>query len=375
MEQLIRMSTEVLKSTGYEEFFGPAKEIKELTIKMITVRYRKMAKVLHPDQYPEGLDDVTRAKAEEAFKRLVNYYNQATKAAKCDMYAKPTKLAMITTKRGQHEIRKAVGRGDIASTFIATSMVDNISSKSFIKMAKRSEDNDLIAAEITALKQIHQSPDEPIYGVFVSQMIDSFLVPNGSRCRAIAIPFFEGFYSLAQVCEAFPNGVLALDAIWMWRKILVALGFAHDQGVIHGAVLPQNIMIHPGFHGLILADWCYSSIQKDGNYQPIKAIVSSNRSWYPQEVIDKLPPSEATDIILAARTMTYVMGGEPVYGVLPDSVPRPIRAFFKGCLTKSQTARPQNAWLLLQEFDELLEEMGTPYYPRRFREFRMPAGI
>ena len=31
----------------------------------------------------------------------------------------------------------------------------------------------------------------------------------------------------------------------MWRRLLVAVGAAHRAGVIHGAVLPEHVMIHP----------------------------------------------------------------------------------------------------------------------------------
>lgn len=233
----------------------------------------------------------------------------------------------------------------------------------------------MIANEIAALKLIHKSPDDVNYGVFIPELVDHFKIKDGSLRQAVVTPFLDGFYSVLQIHGRYLKGISTLDAIWMWRRLLFALGFAHDQGVIHGAVLPQNIMIHPGFHGLVLVDWCYCSMKQDNQYLPIKVIVADNKDWYPQEVIEKLSPSVATDIILAARTMIYVMGGDPVRGNLPDSIPRPIRAFFKGCLIKNQIMRPYNAWLLLQEFDELLEEMGAPYYPRRFHEFTMPNGV
>ena len=54
------------------------------------------------------------------------------------------------------------------------------------------------------------------------------------------------------------GGVDPRDAAWMWRRLLVALGFAHRAGVLHGAVLPEHVLIHPGEHGLVLVDWCYS---------------------------------------------------------------------------------------------------------------------
>jgi hypothetical protein len=129
-------------------------------------------------------------------------------------------------------------------------------------------------------------------------------------------------------------------------------------------------------YGVVLVDWCYASqADNSGKYEPIKAIVSNYQDWYPKEVTSKEAPSPATDIFMAAKTMIYLMGGDPNTGNYPEDtkVPRPMRAFFKGCLQSQIAARPGDAWELLAEFDELLEYMGAPYYPRRFRPFTMPA--
>lgn len=375
MKQIREISAVVLESSGYVDLFGPAEEIKEQTVKKVATKFRQMAKVLHSDQFPKSIDDNTKVMAEEAFKRLADLYNQALKATRDDSYGYKRAIAVIVTKKAQHEIYQAAERGDIALTYAAKSVVNGVDSETFIKLARNSNDNDLIVNEIKALKLIHKSADESEYGCYVPELVDYFKVKDGLVRQAVATPLLDGFYSITQVHGKYPKGIPTLDAIWMWRRLLVVLGFAHDQGVIHGAVLPQNVMIHPGYHGVVLVDWCYCSIKQDNQYLPIKVIVADNKYWYPQEVVKKLPPTGATDIMLAARTMIYVLGGDPVSGLLPDSVPRPIRAFIKGCLIKNQAMRPNNAWLLLQEFDELLEEMGAPYYPRRFHEFTMPSGV
>jgi hypothetical protein len=135
-------------------------------------------------------------------------------------------------------------------------------------------------------------------------------------------------------------------------------------------------MIMPEDHGLVIVDWCYSSIaESDGTFPAIKAIVGEYKDWYPGEVTAKQAPSPATDIAMAARCMVGLLGGDPLTGNLPSGVPMRLRAFFKGCLQVRQSARPNDAWELLQEFDELLQTLGSSYYPRRFRSFSMPSGM
>jgi hypothetical protein len=48
-------------------------------------------------------------------------------------------------------------------------------------------------------------------------------------------------------------------------------------------------------------------------------------------------------------------------------------AFARGCLLASPGRRPQDAWRLLAELDELLELLERLYGPRTFRPFAMPA--
>lgn len=85
------------------------------------------------------------------------------------------------------------------------------------------------------------------------------------------------------------------------------------------------------------------------------------RSWYPPEVLAGRPAGPDLDIWLATRCMTELLGPR-----LPD----PLAAFARGCRLASPRRRPDDAWALLAELDDLL---GRLYGPRRFRPFAMPA--
>jgi hypothetical protein len=54
---------------------------------------------------------------------------------------------------------------------------------------------------------------------------------------------------------------------------------------------------------------------------------------------------------------------------MADRAPKPLRAFARGCLLTAENRRPQDAWRLLAELDDLLERL---YGPRRFRPFQLP---
>jgi hypothetical protein len=46
------------------------------------------------------------------------------------------------------------------------------------------------------------------------------------------------------VKEAYPRGIDAKDMAWIWRRVLLALDFAHTNKVIHGSVLPTHYLEH-----------------------------------------------------------------------------------------------------------------------------------
>jgi hypothetical protein len=155
---------------------------------------------------------------------------------------------------------------------------------------------------------------------------------------------------------------------WMWRRLLIVLGFAHACGVIHGAVLPTHVLIQPEQHGLALVDWSYAvSDPEMGEHIP--AISSAYQAWYPPEVLAKETPTTSTDLYMGAACMLYLLGGDPVTGVVPESTPQRIQSFFRGVALKKPAQRPQNALALLDEFNDLIQQL---WGPRAFRAFVMP---
>jgi hypothetical protein len=176
--------------------------------------------------------------------------------------------------------------------------------------------------------------------------------------------WLEGWYTLEEVNDRFP--VLdPRDMAWMLRRLMVVLGLAHELDIVHGAVLPSHILIHPEKHGLTLIDWCYSKIGKD---RVLGETSEKYARWYPAEVHDELPVAAGTDLHMAAKTMIWLIGGDPLTDTLPDTLPREYRAFF-GSLTRHELlARVDDAWQVKTLFDQLLERL---YGPRTFRPFSM----
>src|SRR6185437_2541482 len=284
--------------------------------------YRRLAQLTHPDACPGD------RRAASAF----------------------AKLAELWKRHSEHG--PVIAKGDIANLYQGRYGV--------LKLVRDPADNDLMRCEATALAHLATRVDTRQRAFFprLVQARRQRDPRSGAERQANVLDQFDGFRTLAQVRSAFPDGVDPKDAAWMWRRLLVAVGAAHRAGVIHGAVLPEHVMIHPAEHGLVLVDWCYSSTGVVGR---LPAIVARYRDWYPGEVLAGHLAGPDVDIWLATRCMTDLIAG---------LMPAPMASFAAGCTLANPRRRPADAWALLTEFDELLDRL---YGPRTFRPFAMPA--
>ncbi|MCD0451066.1 molecular chaperone DnaJ [Actinocorallia sp. API 0066] len=294
--------------------------------------YHRLARALHPDT---GADP-------DGFTRLTERWRA---------YRGTT---VLRTRKAAYQVGARIARGDIADLYAVRAPDGD----ALLKMPRDPADGDLVEREAVALRQLAADGD-PRFLPYVPRLIERVRYQGRSasvqsRCA--------GFRTLAEVRAARPDGLDPRDAAWMWRRLLVALGFAHRAGVLHGAVLPEHVMIHPEAHGLVLVGWgqsvpgCYADTDPSGR---VPLLVEARASFYPPEVPARERAVEATDLFMATRVMTYLMG---------PLTPAPLRAFARGCTLASPRRRPSDAWRLLAELDDLLERL---YGPRTFRPFAL----
>jgi hypothetical protein len=286
--------------------------------------YRAWAKLVHPDAVAAGENKAATA----AFARLARLYRERGGTD-------------LSTPQAVYLIGGIVSSGDLADL----STVDG--QRALLKVPRSPGDNDLMANEAGALGKLWRDGD-PKYRPYAPRLLESFLHEDAARVRrrVNVIERHHGFVPLSRITGT----VDPRDAAWMWRRLLVGLGWAHRAGVVHGAIVAEHVLIHPGEHGLALVDWCYSGTR------PLAVVKGA---VYPPEVRRDKAASPATDIYMATALMTRLIG---------DRMPKAMRRFAAGCLFDAPRMRPQDAWALLEEFDELLHKL---YGPRTFRPFRI----
>jgi serine/threonine protein kinase len=287
--------------------------------------YRRLARLIHPDA------TASDKRATSAFAKLSALWQQY-RAGASDVFAS----------------------GDIANLIRVPA--PQPWEPALLKLARDPADADLMTREAAALRWLAANGD-PQFLPYVPRLYETrrYADPGtGSIRRGNVLERLDGFIALDKVRERSPDGLDPRDVAWIWRRVLVAIGFAHRTGLIHGAVLPPHIMIQPNDHGLTLIDWCYSC----GGPNPgnLPAAVARYRDWYPPELGAGYAPGEDLDIYLATKSML---------ALIASPVPGPLAAFAAGC-TLAKMRRPTDAWGLLREFDDLIERM---WGPRKFRPF------
>lgn len=232
-----------------------------------------------------------------------------------------------------------------------------------LKIACSDVGDDLVLNEAFTLTSVRSASAERFHP-YLPVLFDVF-DHEGRQC--IVIEWMDGFYTLREVMEAYPNGIDLKDMAWMMRRILVGVGVLHRADYIHGAILPPNILIHPEMHGLVMTNLSYA-VPADGllakePITPDPAYID----WYPDSPRMGVPPSRALDTALAARTMVAVCGGDVQSLTIPDAS-QEFRGFFQACFGP----RVPDAWSLKVAFDALIEDM---WGRRRFHEFHMPPKV
>lgn len=242
---------------------------------------------------------------------------------------------------------------------------DGMEYRSYLKVATNPNDSDLVENEAKVLAHLYPASarDEKFFR-YLPKLMGSFQIRNGSAIRqANILSIAEGYVSLADVMRAYPAGIDFRDAVWMYRRMLEGLGFAHSRGVTHGAVLPCHVLVHPKNHGAKLIAWSYAVI----GAKPLRAMSQAHEAYYAPEVRARRNASSIIDIYMAAKCFIALVGGDVATGGMPDVVPAEIQEFFAKCTAE---LRPSDAWELYDQFDALLLSVVGK---RKYRPFEMPT--
>lgn len=343
-------------------------------------RYWQLALLVHPDRHQNA------ALANQAFQALHRLYGSAQRQVRDGQYGQlpdPAAAVVIATTRRTYTVDAPLAMGDLATLYTCTG-TDRLAADGdpigcILKVARDAQDNDLLANEAQVLRHLASTTDGRPVPAYLPRLLDTFLYQDeAGEARQVNVfplvavergPLPAGqFYTLREIRETYQDGVQPGHMAWIWRRLLLALDHAHGRDVVHGAVLPPHILIHPEAHGLLLVDWIASVLDARLTGAPIPGISAEYEGWYPLSVLAKAPPTPTVDLEMGLRCMVYLVGGDPLTGALPPTIPSPIQTYLQSALWTG--AARTDAGQLYRDFAELLSDL---WGKRRFLPFAMPA--
>jgi hypothetical protein len=360
--ELERIAYNLSNAVRPEDVFGQLVESEADPLPALRRIYRSLVKATHPDVY-HSTDE--RLLAQTAFRQLTEWFDKAQEKVKTGRYG-GRNTTILRTNHRYYEIEVDFRKDAIFNHYPCTFKEDGREVNALLRVTRDPRNNDYAANEVRVLQILGSSKDWTKFSPYFPGLIDAFVYDDGSSLRQAAI-FIEhkDWYSLQEVRQRYATGIDPRDMAWMWRRVLVALGFAHTNSVIHGAVLPPNIWIQPEQHGVMLMNWFHAVRSETGD--SLSHIDPDFAAWYPQEIHNHEAPTFGTDIRMSAKLMIHLLGGDAERNSIPDSIPHALRMFLKGSVLPGKRT-PQDAWALLQEFDDLLYRL---WGERKFHPFTM----
>ena len=103
----------------------------------------------------------------------------------------------------------------------------------------------------------------------------------------------------------------------------------------HGAILPAHLLIQENEHGVRLVGYtCAGQLGEN-----LRAISQNYRSFYPQSIHANPKLTAHLDLVMSARCIAAILGGNPETGILPAAVPTKLAEIVKRIALSNLTDR------------------------------------
>lgn len=327
IEQIRLIDRELTKQPEPETVFGADQSKAKLI-------YHHLVQRTHPDYFTDLPEATASAVSATALLNLAwGKYN----------YHEVNHLAVVTPrteiKLGPtvYSVEKLLGSGDFTDIYLA---LDQAGNRYVIKIAREAGDTPLIENEVKTLNHLNKSfGDDHTYRLKTVFRQDDRMGEIFTY-NPVAFPDPAHLYTLTDIGNEYRHALPFRHLGWLWRRLMALLVYVHDFDVIHAAITPDNILVNPINHNLLLIDWTYSLRQRE----PLRLISSTWRSHYPPEVFNHQPLTLKADLFMAAKVMQWVT----------NVMPPPLNDYFNWCVNDNFNRRPDNARTAFNDWNTLI---------------------
>jgi len=227
---------------------------------------------------------------------------------------------------GDYEIVKKLAEGGFGITYLArhVELKTNVCIKHALNISR--EDTEFLYEEARAIWDLRH------YGI--PAMRGSIKMPDGSV--ALVMSYIPG-PTLSEIRENnYKKGIDPEHVAWIIERNLNILKYLHMNGVVHGDVKPQNMIIQPESHTVVLVDYGLAKVRPsatDGakGYTPYFAS--------PEQRDGKVILPES-DFYSLGMTAVFALGGDVEIVKVPGHTPAPLCDFIKRLIRREVLSRP-----------------------------------
>ena len=164
----------------------------------------------------------------------------------------------------RYQLLQVLGTGEISHVHLAR-RIGSLPLLTTIKLSSAPAAVSLYSHEAEVSREL-QLLDLDGFGPYFSRLLPE-VIAQGATDRnhgeqALVMRHPTGFWgSMASLNERFATGLDPRHAVWIWRRMLEAMNFIHNQGWCHGDVRPEHTLVDPQAHGVRFIGW--SSAKKN----------------------------------------------------------------------------------------------------------------
>jgi hypothetical protein len=274
---------------------------------------------------------------------------------------------------GDHHwaLGKCIAQGELSDVYFGR-LARWPTELAIIKILRDQEYVDQLQSEWDVLQRLQQSeaPGADNFTRLIPVPILHGDISYGSHAgsRVSIFRWASGFlHNFDDVIKVYPSGIPPQASIWVWRRILEVLSFIHASGMAHGAILPAHLLIQEKEHGVRLVGYtCAGQLGEN-----LRAISQSYKSFYPQSMHANPKLTAQLDLVMSARCIAALLGGNPETGVLPATVPTKLAEIVKRiALSDSADRGIEDTWTIREELGVISREV---FGPAKFIPIEMPS--
>jgi serine/threonine protein kinase len=340
--------------TQPEELFGDLGTAQNQQLSQLEIAYKSLVKLYHPDQYTGRPTELYHAT--EITKFLNDAKQRAVVKIRSGVYGNLNASGyegVINTSKHEYYVTTLLVEGSLADIYHAYYLDpgDKVDPKKevVIKIITDPTMNALVEQEVAFYQSINH--------FCFPNYIEYFYTSAGKL--AIVLGHVSGGCDLIELVRRYRQrhhepGLPQEHLMWILDRFLSALGLLHENGILHGNIQPDNLMIQPETHNGLLIDFLHCRITPSPD--DVFAVVNPNYCA-PEVLTRHFKPHPVSDIYSLGCCMVEMLGGTG--GRLDDSIALhpSMRVFLHKMTLTDPARRAADAWTLAGELKSLRRQI------------------